>query len=366
MTDEDWARAHSVVNSVVNSVVWLSETSGTRTNPFIDAVLAHAGLAVSTGSDGAGTVESSLQLAGVLATLGARPGEGVTLQLWEALATLGARDLGVARAIEPHLDAVAIFAQAGTAQLAGSWGVFAAAGSTNPVVATLEASGWTLTGTKPWCSLAATLDRAIVTATDPANAGGIQRLFAVDLRDPSVTVHSGTWHSRGLAEIASEPVDFSATPAMPVGGPGWYLSRPGFAWGSLGVAACWYGGAVALARTILTVARKRPADDLVLMHLGAVDESLQCARRALSAAAVAVDAGADVRLQSKRVRATVVRACEEVIERAGHALGPAPLAQDEEHAKRVADLTIYVRQHHAERDQVSLGRAVVETASLPW
>ena len=40
----------------------------------------------------------------------------------------------------------------------------------------------------------------------------------------------------------------------------------------------------------------------------------------------------------------------------GHALGPAPLAFDADHAARVADLEIYLRQHHAERDVAALGR----------
>ncbi|WP_244255972.1 hypothetical protein [Rathayibacter sp. VKM Ac-2760] len=50
---------------------------------------------------------------------------------------------------------------------------------------------------------------------------------------------------------------------------------------------------------------------------------------------------------------------EEILLRAGRALGPAPLALDAEHAKRVADLALYVRQHHAERDDAALGRAVL-------
>ncbi|HEY0217673.1 MAG TPA: hypothetical protein VGC57_14885 [Cellulomonas sp.] len=42
-----------------------------------------------------------------------RPGRGATVRLWELLATLAADDLAVARAVEPHLDAVAILDQAG-------------------------------------------------------------------------------------------------------------------------------------------------------------------------------------------------------------------------------------------------------------
>jgi hypothetical protein len=51
-----------------------------------------------------------------------------------------------------------------------------------------------------------------------------------------------------------------------------------------------------------------------------------------------------------------------VLERVGHALGPAPLARDERHARRVADLQLYLRQHHAERDEAALGRAVLDLA----
>ena len=58
--------------------------------------------------------------------------------------------------------------------------------------------------------------------------------------------------------------------------------------------------------------------------------------------------------------------CEDVLRIAGHALGPAPLALEAEHAKRVADLQVYVRQQHAERDDVSLGQALAGSAVPPW
>ena len=61
-------------------------------------------------------------------------------------------------------------------------------------------------------------------------------------------------------------------------------------------------------------------------------------------------------LIARRVRAVVERAVDEAITRTGRALGPAPLALDAKHAQRVADLTIYVRQSHAERDLAALGR----------
>lgn len=315
------------------------------------------------------TVDEALDAAVQLGAIAPSPGEGATADLWQALATLAAHDLGAARAIEPHLDALAILQQAGSesptdaaAAAAHSWGVFAAEGGDDPLTATRVVDGWLLSGTKPWCSLAGRLDRALVSAH--TEHGG-RRLFAVDLTRPGTRVIGDSWHARGLAEIPSGPVLFHAAVGLPVGDEGWYLSRPGFAWGGIGVAACWLGGAVGIGRTVFAAAR----DDkpFSLMHLGAIDDLLETARRALAEAAELVDAGSDDgSTLALRVRATVARACEEILDRAAHALGPAALALDAAHAKRVADLQLYVRQHHAERDQHALGASLLSAGVAPW
>lgn len=295
------------------------------------------------------------------------PGEGRTRELWEALATLAAYDVAMARAVEPHLDALAILHQAGQAVEGTdefSWGVFAAEGGGDPLQARQRADGWMLDGTKPWCSLASRLDAALISAMLD---DGCRGLFAVRLTEPGVRVDDSAWQARGLVEIPSGPVHFAAVPAAAVGIPGWYLSRPGFEWGGIGVAACWFGAAVGLARSVFAaVAASRRADAIALMHLGAIDVQLEDARRALAEAAGAVDENRADRVLSHRVRSTVARCCEQVIARAGHALGPAPLALDAAHAKRVADLQLYVRQHHAEKDEASLGGALVEAGAAPW
>jgi alkylation response protein AidB-like acyl-CoA dehydrogenase len=310
-------------------------------------------------------VPAALAFAPRLGEARAVPGDGTTADQWEALATLAAHDLGVARAIEPHLDAIGILTQAGRLEGdTGTWGVFAAEGGPDPLTATAgDGDGsWRLEGTKPWCSLAGSLDSALVTA---GTADGERRLFAVDLRAPGISVDTAAWVARGLSEIPSGPVHFSDVAADAVGEPGWYLSRPGFALGGIGVAACWFGGAVALGRTLADAVAAKP-DPLRLAHLGAVDEALQSARRALKEAAESADDHTtDGRILAKRVRATVARTCEEVLSHCAHALGPAPLALDARHAKRVADLELYVRQHHAEHDLASLGQAVVDSGR-PW
>lgn len=308
-------------------------------------------------------VAGGLELAEALAAASASP---TRRDLWEALATLAADDLGAVRAAEPHLDAIGILREAGHTIPAGRYGVYAAEGGEHPLRARRDADGWRLTGVKLWCSLAATLDRALVAAADES---GATRLFDVSLRGPGVAVERSAWAARGLVEIPSGPVRFDEVAAMPVGDAGWYLSRPGFDWGGIGVAACWYGGAVAIGRTVHRGVAARPTP-LRAAHLGAIDVALQDARRALDEAATAIDerAGLAPRPLAMRVRATVARTCEEVLLRAGHALGPAPLALDAAHAKRVADLQLYIRQHHAEADEASLGDALVAGAAgdPPW
>lgn len=292
-----------------------------------------------------------------------RPGDGRTRELFEGLATTSALDVGAARILEPHLDALAILAQAGAVDLDTieattdpTWGVYAAEGAATRLEARLDDGVWTLSGTKPWCSLAASLSHAVLTAwVDQTRRG----LFAVCLRDRSVSPRPGPWVARGMTQIVSAPVDFEGTPAVAVGAPDWYAQRPGFTWGGIGVAAVWWGGAVPLVRAMTDAARRPDADQLAAALLGEADAAMWAARTALAAAATAIDAGIDgvpAKILAERTRAVVVIAVERVLTLADHALGPAPLTTDEAHARRVADLRVYVRQHHAERDFARLGR----------
>ncbi|HEX8498023.1 MAG TPA: hypothetical protein VF661_12575 [Actinomycetales bacterium] len=310
-----------------------------------------------------GDVPAAVALASRLTDLAPQPGEGRTTARWELLATLGAADLTTARVAEAHLDAMAILSEAPApapgAPVASTWGVFAAEAAGLRVDAREAAGRWVLDGTKPWCSLGGTLSHALITAHTQQG----RRLFAVALQDGGVRADTDAWRSRGLADVPSGPLHLRSVAATPVGAAGWYLRRPGFAYGGIGVAACWYGGAVGLARSLAAAARRREPDDIALWHLGAVDVALQRARALLHEAAGLVDdgraTGAAGAVLALRVRAAVTATAEQVLTAVGHALGPAPLALDDEHARRVADLTVYLRQQHAERDDVALGRMLL-------
>jgi alkylation response protein AidB-like acyl-CoA dehydrogenase len=291
-----------------------------------------------------------------------QPGRGQTAQRWAVLAAAGEHNLTVARVLEAHSDALAILAEAGVPGEPGpdgTWGVFAAEAAPHRLEAREEGGRVVLTGVKPWCSLAAMLDAALVTA----HAGDGRQLLRVSLRDPSVTAGPPqAWVARGLRTVTSASVRFDSTPAEPVGAPGWYLERAGFAWGGMGVAACWHGGARGLLATLARASRKR-SGDLSDLHVGLVDADLHASEAVLARAAALIDAGhaggAAGEILALRVRAVVAGAAERAIRQVGHALGPAPLAFDEDHARRVADLELYVRQHHAERDLAQLGHAVL-------
>ena len=287
------------------------------------------------------------------------PGSGRTLQRWLALAELAADDLVLGRLAEAHTDAVAIQAELGVPAEPGLWGVWAAEPPSARVEATRRGNGWVLTGRKAWCSGARFLDRALISAHAPDG----RRLFAVAVAD--VAVVEGTWAAVGMAASGSVSVDLAAVAAAPVGGPGAYLDRPGFWHGGAGVAACWYGGALGAARLLLRTARGGTPDAHALAHLGAVDALVAAMRAHLRLAADQVDTdptGPGAQLRAVRLRVHVEAGATEVLDRVGRALGAGPVCMDAVHAQRVADLPVYLRQSHAERDLAGLGALAVDRA----
>jgi alkylation response protein AidB-like acyl-CoA dehydrogenase len=279
-----------------------------------------------------------------------------TTAILAGLTELARIDLTVARVAEPHLDALIILTEAGIPAPPGTWGVFAAEAPEHHLVATERGGQWWLNGRKAWCSLAGDLDRALVTARTVSG----RRLFMIDLADDRVTPTGAAWVARGLATVTTPDLVFADLPAVPVGADDWYLTRPGFAWGGIRVTACWAGAVWALTDYLrAALAGRESRDPLRNANLGRADVASWNCELALRAAGTAIDSGrgegADGELLVARTRAVVADAAETVMREVGHALGPAPLAFDDAHARRVADLTLYVRQHHAERDLAALG-----------
>lgn len=288
------------------------------------------------------------------------PASGGTAERFSGLARVAAADVTAARVLEPHVDALAILAEAGEpAPAPGStWGVFAAEAPGAETRAESADGGWTLHGRKAWCSLAGSLSHALVSAS---TGDGRRRLFAVALRD-RVTVEPSGWVAHGLAEVESGPVRFDAAPATPVGADGWYLERPGFRWGGIGVAACWLGATLPILTAVIARARSRPDDAITGARAGALHRSVHAARLALDDAARRIDGGAerDGAALAHTVRGLAADAAVEALACARDVLGPAALAFDASLARRCADLELYVSQYHRGRDDASLARHLGE------
>ena len=218
------------------------------------------------------------------------------------------------------------------------------------------AGSWS--GTKAWCSGAGLCTHALVTA----RVEDERPLFAVDLAHPGVSVDLSGWAAAGMSRSATGAVTFERVPADPVGTAAAYLERPGFWHGGAGVAACWLGGAEKVADTLRRAGPR--LDDHGAAHLGAVDAAL-----AAAAVVVVVRRRRGRRAPRRRRQREGPHAPGPSHRRVGghpdarpvgRALGPTPLATDPSHTQAVADLLVYLRQSHAERDLAALGRLVAD------
>lgn len=322
-------------------------------------------------------------LADVLPALAGRLSEQTSvrdpLRRWQLLAALGRTDLVLARLLEGHLDAWAILAEAGRSAVPGAlYGVWASASGGTGL--TLESGrdedGAVVSGTMRFCSGAMLLDRALTTAR---NDSGELHLFDIGVRDSRLRTVPGTWPALGMDASASLDVEVDELPVDAtafVGPAGFYLERTGLHLGGIGVAAVWLGGLQGLLDATRRVLGDRTPDEHGLAHLGAVSLAVESAAATLVAAAqrlgrapVQPDTGlCDLPADELARIALICRSAVEAAvgvgtQRLPRVVGPVALGRDGDFAHRLADLEVFVRQHHAERDLARLGAA--EYAE-PW
>lgn len=284
------------------------------------------------------------------------PGAGGTAARHRALLDFAVGDLSLARVVEAHCDAVAILAEAGLVAAPGQlYGVWASESPTAPL--TLEHGdarrGAHLHGVKRYASGATFLDAALVTA----RAGDDALLVEVPLRGPGIGVDGASWKSPAFADTGTATVTFDATPTRRVvGPPGFYLTRPGFWHGAMGPAACWAGGAIGLVHAAHALRREDPHSRAQLGALAASEWGL---RALLDQVGAEIDGDPldHARVGMRRalsLRHLVERLCTDILDRFGRATGPQLLAFDEACVKRHAELALYIRQCHGERDLEAL------------
>lgn len=290
------------------------------------------------------------------------PGAGRTLERWTRLADVAEESLSLAKWFEAHHDALAILQELGEPIADGTYGVFAAEGA--PLVARGDGDRVRLTGRKLWCSGAEIVDIGLVTCVDER---GERRLAEVSFRQNAISFEPSTWAARGMSDARTVATVFESASARLVSGPRAYLDRPGFWHGAIGVAACWYGGARGIARHLREACTRR-ADAHSFVHLGVVDRELQTAAAALRSAAQAIDDAPtkDMHRLALVVRDLVEEVATEVIRRSDRALGPGPRATQRDYSTRVEDLSVFIRQNHAERDREALGRLCCDASRDDW
>lgn len=281
--------------------------------------------------------------------------------LWQKLAALGCADLCVARLTEGHIDAVRILHEAGRTPVADAvYGVWASASGGTGLKAIATPDGWRVDGTMRFCSGAWFIDRALtVVSTDQGKV-----LVDVDVRSDALTRQDDTWPALGMD--ASRSVDILVDGLLvpsdaAVGPPGFYLDRPGFTLGGAGVAAVWLGGAQGVLHSLVATTAPDRAGPHRLAHLGAMAVAVCAADSLLSQ--LAGQGHLDL-AEMTAARSAVETAVNEVLTRAPRVTGPNGLCRDGEIAHRLADLEVYVRQHHAEADYEVAGAALLDSGAL--
>lgn len=296
------------------------------------------------------------------------PGHGHTLQRWQALSLVAEHDLSLAKLFEGHTDALAVMAEVAASQPpvpGATWGLWAAEapdGRTEVQALGMGLDRVRVSGAKRWCSGAGHVSHGLLTAWWPDGRG--PQLVRVAMDQPGVSIAHTDWHAVGMAASASVDVAFDGAVGDVLGHPGAYLGRPGFWHGGAGIAACWHGGAVALANALQRNLVQTPPSGrhaFRLAALGKVGVALQSSAALLRETAHWIDKhpAQDASAMALRVRLAAEGSAKLVLDEVGRALGATPFCRDASFAQMAADLPVFLRQSHAERDFAALGERLV-------
>lgn len=292
-------------------------------------------------------------------------GENQTANRLRFLTAVARHDLGLARLMEGHVDASQILKEANAPIASGKlYAVWAAGGPSDTTAIEEPDTGKEairITGSKPFCTGSDLVDRALVYVYPQ------DQLVDVDLRAPeppeALSFQAGQWISPAFAETHTWTVRFDEVripSARCIGAKRWYFDRPGFCLGAFAPAACWAGGAMGLVDEV----RRRPLrNGHARAHLGAMVAAVCSMDSILTWGAEQIDAdpgnsSGTMFPTALVVRHLIERTCTEILDRFGRTLGPRPFAFEPNTARRIAELTLYIRQCHAECDLEELGAYV--------
>lgn len=290
--------------------------------------------------------------------------------LLETLYEVARVDVCLARLVEGHADALRIIDQASGHARAGVYGVWASrsAGTGLRVdrpavgsgggVSRDSVSAWRLHGELRFASGIGLIDRALASAVVDE-----EHHLLVDIDAADVVADETSWNTWAMDASRSLTVDVDtvASEQSQVGHVDFYLSRPGFAVGGLAVAAVWAGGARQVVDTVAASLRQFPTTPHQHRRLGLMEHSAWVAELAVSSTGAGLDTLAPDLAAAliARARTAVVLACDTVLAEAPLIVGPGGLSRNPRLARVLADLGIYVRQHHLDNELTRLGATTI-------
>ena len=289
------------------------------------------------------------------------PGIGHTALRHRRIFEAGREDLSLAKLAEAHWDAVAILREAGREPVPEArYAVWASEAPGRELTLLPTAKGQVLSGTKQFCSGAGLVHRALITAGSAESL-----LLEVDLEaaPDRLGIDGSGWQVDAFRMTHTASLTFHEYPVSAVlGKANWYTERPGFWQGACGPAAAWAGGAAGLADYVLASKRDDPH---TLAHLAAMQANVWAMQCYLEQAAAEFDRSpqANAMVRALEVRHLIEQACTGTLRRFARCMGPAPLAKDADMSRRYAELDLFLRQSHAERDLEALGRALRAAAA---
>jgi hypothetical protein len=276
-----------------------------------------------------------------------------------ALAEVARVDLALARLVEGHADALRILDQAGGSPAAGVYGVWASRSAGTGVRAEAVDGGWHLRGELRFASGIGLIDRALVPGwVDEEH----HLLFDVDAT--AAVADESTWRTAAMDASRSFTVALDVDAGEPVGPTDFYLDRPGFVVGGLCVAAVWAGGLEQVVELVTRGLRAFTPSAHQLRRVGVMEQARWQTQVALGAAVHAVtEQQPGWQHAVAHARTTVATGCDTVLDEAGKVVGPGGLSRNARLARAIADLGIYVRQHHLDGELEQAGRRALDRAA---
>lgn len=298
-------------------------------------------------------------------------------QLIECLITLGSADIPLGRLVEGHVDALRILSQAGAEPRPECWyGVWASRSAGTGVAAVADGAVLALNGTIRFASGAGIIDRALIPVwLDPDTH------LLVDLALADLPVDRSQWVTAAMRASQTHTVlvqDVVVPKSDVIGEPGFYLGRPEFLPGGIGVAAVWTGGLVRVLE-VATAALNggppvRPAQ---LIRLGRARQRLVAALAVVRAAGHRLDelmasksgeGSRDRGVSRDAVMPELCTECRAVVSECivtalaeiRYLAGPATLAFDADLGHGLDDLSLYVAQLNGDAEAERLGSGMLE------